>query len=304
MSAAARFLAQVLGELIVRPIAVVCARVLKRAANAVPKREKFAVVDSELEMVVCVVGTAVDVRSKHLGHSVKLVVDGDGPKVDKHKKPKVQPLVQRKQKGVDVVGQALHEPVNRVKGVAGKRRWHFPLVVELVEWSVEDGKVEPPVNPVDTAIGKQQKRHGRHDPKRSAALADVVVKLGVATDLGHEQKGRGQRHPGDRGERRLDLEPFLVWNPFGMLFEVVVKEKEIAEGSRGQVHEHAADHGNEIQRNKLTPHVVLCPRLWVHVRREDMLVHKIKHNIHGCHRSNKQRQPMSRGCSRNTEPTH
>lgn len=103
------------------------------AAHAVPQREVLAVVVVEEQVVVGVVGGAVDDAGQGVGHAVVAVVDGDGPDVDEDVERQVEQLVQREQEGVDVVGQALQEAVHRVEGVAGERRRDLPHVVRLVE---------------------------------------------------------------------------------------------------------------------------------------------------------------------------
>lgn len=103
------------------------------AAHAVPQREVLAVVVVEEEVVVGVVGRAVDDAGQRVGHAVVAVVDGDGPDVDKDVEGQVEHLVQREEEGVDVVGEPLQEAVHRVEGVAGEGRWDLPHVVGLVE---------------------------------------------------------------------------------------------------------------------------------------------------------------------------
>jgi hypothetical protein len=41
--------------------------------------------------------------------------------------------VQREEEDVEVVGEALHETVDGMEGVAGERRRYLPLVMRLVE---------------------------------------------------------------------------------------------------------------------------------------------------------------------------
>lgn len=108
-------------------------RVSVGAAQSVPQREVLAVVVVEEEVVVGVVGRAVDDADQRAGHPVVAVVDGDGPDVDEDVEGQVEHLVQWEEEGVDVVGEPLHEAVHRVEGVAGKGRWDLPHVVGLVE---------------------------------------------------------------------------------------------------------------------------------------------------------------------------
>lgn len=108
-------------------------RVSVGAAQTVPQCEVLAVVVVEEEVVVGVVGRAVDDAGQRVGHPVVAVVDGDGPDVDEDIECQVEHLVQREEEGVDVVGEPLHEAVHWVEGVAGKGRWDLPHVVGLVE---------------------------------------------------------------------------------------------------------------------------------------------------------------------------
>jgi len=103
------------------------------ASQAVPQREVLAVVVVEEQVVVGVVGSAVDHLHQRAGHPVVPVVDGDGPDVDEDVKGQVEDLVQGEEEGVDVVGQPLEEAVHWVEGVAGEGRGHLPHVVRLVE---------------------------------------------------------------------------------------------------------------------------------------------------------------------------
>lgn len=108
-------------------------RVSVGAAQSVPQREVLAVVVVEEEVVVGVMGRAVDDADQRAGHPVVAVVDGDGPDVDEDVEGQVEHLVQWEEEGEDVVGEPLHEAVHWVEGVAGKGRWDLPHVVGLVE---------------------------------------------------------------------------------------------------------------------------------------------------------------------------
>ena len=121
--------------------------VLVRPTNAVPQGEVLAVVDIEAEVVVRVVGRPVDHLLQWTGHAVGAVVDGHGPDVDKDVEGQVEHLVQGEEEGVDMVGQARQEAVQRVEGVAGERRGdlqHMMLLVEVLRggnmsqrWSIQ-----------------------------------------------------------------------------------------------------------------------------------------------------------------------
>lgn len=106
---------------------------LVRTPNLVPEGEVLPVVVVEVQVVVGVVGRAVDDVPQQPRHAVIAVVDGDGPDVDEDVEAQVGDFVQGEQEGVDVVGQALHEAIHGVEGVAGEGRGDLPQVVGLVE---------------------------------------------------------------------------------------------------------------------------------------------------------------------------
>lgn len=106
---------------------------LVRTANLVPEGEILPVVVVEVQVVVGVVGRAVDDVAQQPRHAVIAVVDGDGPDVDEDVEAQVGDFVQGEQEGVHVVGQALHEAIHGVEGVAGEGCGDLPQVVGLVE---------------------------------------------------------------------------------------------------------------------------------------------------------------------------
>ena len=63
-------------------------------------------------------------------------------------------LVQREEKGVEVVRERLHEAVHGVEGVAGEGGGDLPGVVSLVQVLVHQAVVKEAVNPVDTGVGE------------------------------------------------------------------------------------------------------------------------------------------------------
>lgn len=108
-------------------------RVSVGATQAVPQSKVLAVVVVKEEVVVGVVGGAVDDAGQSVRHPVIAVVDGDGPDVDKDVEGQIEHLVQRKEEGIDVVGEPLQEAVHWVEGVAGEGRGNLPYVVGLME---------------------------------------------------------------------------------------------------------------------------------------------------------------------------
>lgn len=103
------------------------------STNLVPQGEVLPVVVVKVEVVVGVVGRAVDDVPQQSGDAIVAVVDGDGPDVDEDVEAQVGDFVQGEEEGVDVVGQALHEAIHGVEGMAGEGRCDLPEVVGFVE---------------------------------------------------------------------------------------------------------------------------------------------------------------------------
>lgn len=103
------------------------------APNLVPEGEVLPIVVVKVQVVVSVVSRAVDDVLQEARDAVVTIVNGDGPDIDKDVEAQVGDFVQGEEEGVDVVGQALHEAIDRVEGVAGEGRRDLPQVVGLVE---------------------------------------------------------------------------------------------------------------------------------------------------------------------------
>lgn len=121
-------------------------RVPVRAPQPVPQREVLAVVVLKEQVVVGVVGGAVDDAGQGGGHAVVAVVDGNGPDVDKDVEEQVEELVEGEEEGVEVVREALQEAVQRVEGVAGEGGGDLPYVVGLVD-QLTDATNAPKMRP-------------------------------------------------------------------------------------------------------------------------------------------------------------
>lgn len=103
------------------------------ATDLVPEGEVLPVVVVEVQVVVGVVRRAVDDVPQEARDAVVAIVNGDGPDVDEDVEAQVGDFVQGEEEGVDMVGQALHEAIDGVESMAGKRRRNLPEVVGLVE---------------------------------------------------------------------------------------------------------------------------------------------------------------------------
>ena len=154
------FLSRHLLHLIERPIALVHGRVTERAPYAVPQRQVLAVVVVIVDVMVHVVGRAVDERLQRLRDTVVAVVYRDRPHVDEKIEDQVDELVHREEEHVDVVRETLSEAVQGMEGVTGERARDLPLVVWLV-YLVDERMVQPPVDPVDDKVSEHDERHER-----------------------------------------------------------------------------------------------------------------------------------------------
>ena len=101
-----------------------------------------------------------------------------------------------------------HRP-GQTQGQTQPGTQHLPLVVELVQ-VVKVLGVQPAVDEVDAKIGEHQKaKEGADHVRPPAMLLVVVVELGVAANLCHEEEGRQESHTRDALERGCNLQPFL-----------------------------------------------------------------------------------------------
>lgn len=120
-------------DLIMGTLAHQSRRVSVGAPQAVPQCEVLAVVVVEEEVVVGVVGRAVDDVRQAGGDAIVAVVNGDGPDVDEDVQGQVEHLVEGEEEGVDVVWEPLQEAVHRMEGVAGEGGGDLPHVVWFVK---------------------------------------------------------------------------------------------------------------------------------------------------------------------------
>lgn len=58
----------------------------------------------------------------------------------------------------DVVRYALREAINGMESVAGKRGWHYPLVVRFVNGLIDSLVVQAAVDEVDPKVGEHQEQ--------------------------------------------------------------------------------------------------------------------------------------------------
>lgn len=63
--------------------------------------------------------------------------------------------------------------------------------------------------------------------------------------------------------------------------QIVVEDEEVADGPQAQVQDRSPEVGQHQQADNLPQGPVLRPRRRVHVRREDVIIGNIQHQIHG-----------------------
>ncbi|GMF09833.1 unnamed protein product [Phytophthora lilii] len=162
--------------------------------ESVPEREVLAVVVHEQLVVHRVVQSSVD---DFVVREVEPVVDADRPEVDGDEQREEEATVDGEEHDVEVVGQALDVAVDRVEGVRGERRADNPLVVRLVQRRVDEWVVQPAVEPVDQHVGEHDEPDHGHGLERVAVLTELLICLGVATDVREEPREGEHDHNGD-----------------------------------------------------------------------------------------------------------
>lgn len=168
--------------------------------------------------------------------NVLAVVDHDGPEVDEDEQGDVGHLLQGKDEGEQVVGQALGVAVDRVESVAREGGGHDPLVVRLMQALVDQWVVQTAMDPVDAEVGEEdEERELEVVVPAAGALGGGVVQLGVALEL-EEDDGHG--HGGHSGERLIGLlylEEDLVLEESGVLHGGLIEDENVRECRENKV---------------------------------------------------------------------
>lgn len=145
-------------------------------------------------------------------------------------------LLQREDKGIDMIWYALRETVNGVESMACKRRRHDPLVVRLVQCLVYRRVVEASVDPVDEHIRKGNEQGELEEVvPQSGAVGSGVIHFGVAANFEEETgggKGGNARH---RLHGLLNLKAYLVFDVFGVLEGGFVKDKHVRQACDNKI---------------------------------------------------------------------
>ena len=149
----------------------------------------------------------------------------DGPDVDEHEETNVGKLLQREQIREHMIWHALSKAIQRMERMARKRRRHDPLMMRFVQRLVHHWMMQPPVNPIDTHIGKADKEWELQNivsPKRCVRVG--IVQLRVPTYFAEEKWDSEDGHDGHGDHGLPYLEADLVLEVFGVGKGVVVED--------------------------------------------------------------------------------
>lgn len=141
-----------------------------------------------------------------------------------------------------MIRQTLAPSVQRVERVAGKRRRHDPFMVRLVQPAVHGRVVLSAMDPVDAAVREEDEQRVLQPlvPREGGAVAEVV-ELGVAVDLGEEERHGENGHGGHGGEGVFDLLADLVGETAWVVQHVLVEERMVDDRAADEVHGDAED---------------------------------------------------------------
>lgn len=173
---------------------------------------------------------------------VLAIMNEDSPQVDETEEEDVGDLLQREDEGEDVVGHALGPAVERVEGVGSERRGHNPLVVRLVESTVNARVVQSSVNPVDEEVGEEDEDGELKDAVvGEGLLGDGIVELGVAADLEDEEGCSQKGHWRHSRHGLLDFQGNLALEEFGVVEGGFVPNEDVGSSRDDEVYEKAED---------------------------------------------------------------
>lgn len=191
---------------------------------------------------------------------VLAVVDENRPEVDKDEEGDIGQLLQREEKGKDMVRQRLREAIERVEGMASVGRRHDPLVMRLVKVLVDEWVVQIAMNPVDAEVGEDEEdgELGEVVPK-SRAFIGRIVELAVSADFEAHQRGCAERHERHGLVGLNDLEPDLVLDELGVVQGTLVEDEDVRERRKEEVDEESENPDNKVQCNELTENIVARP---------------------------------------------
>lgn len=88
-------------------------------------------------MVVSVVGGAINHWLQNVRNFTLAIVNTYGPKVYHDKKHNVKIFVEWEYEWKQMIGKTLHEPIDRMEGVACKRGGHFKGVMGFMDGAIQ-----------------------------------------------------------------------------------------------------------------------------------------------------------------------
>ena len=94
----------------------------------------------------------------------------------------------REEEDKDMVGEGLRIAVHGMEGVRCKGRGDDPFVVGLVEAFVEEGNMQPSVNPIDAVVGEEEET-GRATGVSWSFKCFIIERKGLSRTLGRRGPG-------------------------------------------------------------------------------------------------------------------
>ena len=108
-------------------------------------------------------GSTIDKWLQQAWNTIIAIMYRYSPDVHKHKKTKVQHLMQRKQEWVYMVWATLQEPVQWVESMTCKGSGYLPSMMRLVHSLVYPRMMQKAMDPIDEAVCEYNERAGAND---------------------------------------------------------------------------------------------------------------------------------------------
>jgi len=135
--------------------------------------------------------------------------------------------VKRKDKGKDVVWNALRITIKRMECMARIGSWHNPLVMWLVEVLVDEWVMKAPVDQVDEAICECNKERELEEvvPHWNICCADIQQR--VTPDFSKEERDGADGHDRESGICLGDFLSDLVLEELGVIERSLVEDEDV-----------------------------------------------------------------------------
>jgi hypothetical protein len=167
------------------------------------------------------------IHNRAIGN-VLAIVDKHSPEVNKTKQEDVSHLLERENERENVVRHTLRPAVQGVESVRSVRAGHNPLVVRLVQGSVNARVVQASVDPVDEEIGEEDEERELQDTVEGEwFLGGSIVEFGVSADFKDEEWGRQEGHWGHGAHGLFDFHGDLVLEEFGVFVGGFVPNEDV-----------------------------------------------------------------------------